>query len=54
MACGQHTMFSLMFFVMALSAMKRDHDWLCGILLSAALFKYTVTVPLAFVFLATR
>ena len=53
--CGQHTMFSLAFFVAALLAMERRRHWLIvGILLSAALFKYIVTVPLAFVFIIRR
>ena len=55
MECGQHTMFSLAFFVAALLAMERRRHWLMvGMLLSAALFKYTVTVPLAFVFVIRR
>ena len=55
MGCGQHTMFSLAFFAAALWAMERRSHWLVvGALLSAALFKYTVTVPLAFVFVMRR
>lgn len=55
MECGQHTMFSLAFFASALLAMARRRHWLIvGMLLSAALFKYTVTVPLAFVFVMRR
>lgn len=55
MECGQHTMFSLAFFAAALLAMERRRHWLVvGMLLSAALFKYIVTVPLAFVFVIRR
>ena len=55
MECGQHTMFSLAFLAAALLAMVRRRHWLIvGMLLSAALFKYTVTVPLAFVFVIRR
>ena len=55
MGCGQHTMFSLAFLAAALLAMVRRRHWLIvGMLLSAALFKYTVTVPLAFVFVIRR
>ena len=55
MGCGQHTMFSLAFFAAALWAMERRKHWLfIGALLSAALFKYTVTVPLAFIFVIRR
>lgn len=55
MGCGQHTMFSLAFFAAALLAVERRRHWLIvGALLSAALFKYTVTVPLAFIFVIRR
>ena len=55
MGCGQHTMFSLAFFAAALWATERRSHWLVvGALLSAALFKYTVTAPLALVFVILR
>ncbi len=55
MGCGQHAMFSLAFFAAALLAVERRRHWLIvGALLSAALFKYTVTVPLAFIFVIRR
>ena len=55
MGCGQHTMFSLAFFAAALWAMERRLHWtLVGALISAALFKYTVTAPLALVFVIRR
>ncbi|MBR3221881.1 MAG: DUF2029 domain-containing protein [Kiritimatiellae bacterium] len=55
MGCGQHAMFSLAFFTAAVWAMERRKHWLVvGALLSAGLFKYTVTAPLAFVFVIRR
>lgn len=55
MGCGQHAMFSLAFFAAALWAMERRLHWtLVGALISAALFKYTVTAPLALVFVIRR
>ncbi|MBQ3289076.1 MAG: DUF2029 domain-containing protein [Kiritimatiellae bacterium] len=55
MGCGQHAMFSLAFFTAAVWAMERRKHWLLvGALLSAGLFKYTMTVPLAFVFVIRR
>ena len=55
MGCGQHAMFSLAFFAAALWAMERRLHWaVVGALLSAALFKYTVTAPLALVFVIRR
>ena len=55
MGCGQHVMFSLAFFAAALWAMERRLHWaVVGALLSAALFKYTVTAPLALVFVIRR
>ena len=55
MGCGQHAMFSLAFFTAAVWAMERRKHWLLvGALLSAGLFKYTVTVPLVFVFVIRR
>lgn len=55
--CGQSGVFSLMFFTMAfgLAERNRKRDWLwAGLLLAAGLFKYTITVPLAFAFAARR
>lgn len=55
LGCGQHTMFSLAFFAAALLAVEQKRHWLIvGVLISAALFKYTVTVPLAFIFVMRR
>ena len=55
MGCGQHAMFSLAFFAAALWAMERRLHWaVVGALLSAALFKYTVTAPIALVFVIRR
>lgn len=55
MGCGQHTMFSLAFFAAALWTMERRCHWtLVGALVSAALFKYTATAPLALVFVIRR
>lgn len=52
---GQHVMFSLVFFMLAYFALeKKWSKWLVGVLMAASLFKYTVTVPMAFVFLFRR
>ncbi|MCQ2389225.1 MAG: glycosyltransferase [Kiritimatiellae bacterium] len=51
---GQHLMFSLAFFVAALWADEKGRSWLSGALLAIAMFKYTTTAPLAFVFIARR
>lgn len=55
--CGQSGVFSLMFLTMAywLAERNRRLDWLwAGVLLAAGLFKYTVTVPLACIFVVGR
>ena len=55
--CGQSGIFSLLFLTLAFGLAERNHrlDWLwAGLLLAAGLFKYTITVPLAFIFVARR
>ena len=55
MGCGQHTTFSLAFFAAAVWAMQRGRSWiLVGVLISISLFKYTVTAPLALLFVIHR
>jgi len=55
MGCGQHTIFSLAFFAAAVWAMHRERSWIIvGTLISASLFKYTVTAPLALLFIIHR
>lgn len=52
---GQHVMFSFMFFMLSYNAMESNKSkWLMGALMAASLFKYTVAVPMAFVFLFRR
>ncbi len=49
---GQHTLFSLFFFLLALYLAREERDGLLpGICLAVSFFKYTLTVPLALYFI---
>ena len=51
---GQHALFSLSFFVLALCCLEQEKPMWSGVCLALALFKYTVTVPLLIFFLLKR
>ena len=51
---GQHTLFSLSFFSVALWLQKEKRGWLSGLTLALSLFKYTTVFPLALYFLYWR
>lgn len=44
---GQHTIFSLFFYLLSLEMTQNNHRHLSGLLLACSYFKYTLTVPLA-------
>lgn len=51
---GQHTLFSLMFFLLAVWLSEKDKRVLSGLSLCLSYFKYTVTAPLALYFIYKR
>ena len=51
---GQHTLFSLMFFLLAVWLSEKDRRALSGLALCLSYFKYTVTAPLALYFIYKR
>ncbi len=51
---GQHLMFSLAFFTAALLAIEKGWKFWAGVLLALAMFKYTTTAPLCFIFLCRK
>jgi hypothetical protein len=51
---GQHALFSLSFFVLALYCLEQEKPMWSGVCLALALLKYTVTLPLLIVFLLKR
>lgn len=55
--CGQSGIFSLLFLTLAFGLAERNRKWdwfWAGLLLAVGLFKYTITVPLALVFVVRR
>lgn len=52
-ACGQHALFCLAFFVWAV-LFSQKNKWIAGIFLAISWFKYTVTFPLSLFFIAKR
>ncbi len=51
---GQHTLFSLCFFLLAWDLSEREHPYLSGMCLAVSYFKYTLTAPLALLFIYRR
>ncbi len=54
MGLGQHTLFSLCFFLLALFALRQKREGWAGVWLAIALFKYTTVLPLCLLFLYRR
>ncbi len=51
---GQHTLFSFCCFLAACYFSAREKTWSAGVLLALSMFKYTLTLPLALIFLYRR
>ena len=54
LALGQHTLFALFFFIVAVWAAEKGYAVAAGILLSISYFKYTLIVPLVLYFIYKR
>ena len=51
---GQHTLFAFMFFLLAVFLSDNDNDMAAGLALAVSYFKYTLTAPLALIFIYRR
>ncbi|MGH7739852.1 MAG: glycosyltransferase family 87 protein [bacterium] len=52
--CGQNAIWSIYFFVLSIKYEEKRNDFLSGVFLALSLFKYSLTIPLCFYFLAHK